>query len=971
MSIEFISPLLNDSGEIQFDVDSRISTRTQDVTLPPTDPIHFDCGSQSHPVSPIPSPFPFNPCTRQFVISHLSYHESLVSIETANSNGNGSGTDSNRNFSPLDMNLLPNLNHQTVSLFRGYRLIDLLQHFNFPTSDAFKKESSELKLELVASSWTGNSLIVPFESNVFNPFNPPLIADTRGLKPIYSKSTLPNSVPIANLPSSSFFCLILPGYSGHPNGESQILHYLKRLEIRCRTSDESTRQNFNKLDSIGTKHPEDGKSKIVVPIDTDLSVRLPNPSPSSNPNSHPINSRPPPYQVNFGPDERDKNTADHWIPRDPSLIRLTGIHPFNAEAPTNMLVKPDSFITPAPLHYVRNHGAVPKLDWNTHQLHVEYPTHNQNNNLKMNSKLSLAMNALLCVCPSVEVSMTMACAGNRRKEQVLVRKGVGFKWGAGAVSTAIWTGLPLSKFILTLAPHLSSPEYSHLHVCFLGADSLPNSECGYGTSLPLDFVLNTNNDVLIAYGMNGHELPPDHGYPVRLVVPNYIGGRSVKWLKSIQITESESNNFYHWFDNRLLPPQVLDPEQAKQGGWWTSIPQTLINHLNINSAIVYPTHGEKLDPNQKFLDFTGYAYSGSGNGISRVELTYDEGETWNLASIHYANTPHLQTQNGNNGISPSSVSACRPQSIRQYCWVWWTISLPTDQLVQLPSQPLQIAVRAWDHGNTQPEILNWNLTGMLNNCWYRIQLTPLQTDRNELVWEHPTQPGEISGGWMDKKLPKSALNSQRTNFENHFEMGGKMENQNGKIITPDATGTTIETMAVKSSDNCNSNAVVPKDTINSIPVDSVLNECGVYSESDVACHADGNSCWIIIDSCVYDVTSYLSRHPGGRDAILGHAGTDATSAFLEIHSKSALRVAQKFKIGRIQHSKSSPADSPSKVKISSASEEAEADVKNPFKQLQMRLDFGSGAATKQTSIRSFLAFSFAVVLSNWAYQFLS
>ena len=68
-------------------------------------------------------------------------------------------------------------------------------------------------------------------------------------------------------------------------------------------------------------------------------------------------------------DPRDVETPDNWIPRHPELIQLTGKHPFNSEAPLPLLMK-EGFLTPNPLHYVRNHGTVPKLDWNTHRLVV-------------------------------------------------------------------------------------------------------------------------------------------------------------------------------------------------------------------------------------------------------------------------------------------------------------------------------------------------------------------------------------------------------------------------------------------------------------------------------------------------------------------------------------------------------------------------------------------------------------------------
>jgi hypothetical protein len=74
--------------------------------------------------------------------------------------------------------------------------------------------------------------------------------------------------------------------------------------------------------------------------------------------------------VNITIDPRDVKTPDNWIPRHPELIRLTGKHPFNSEAPLPLLME-QGFTTSSSLHYVRNHGAVPKLSWDTHRLVVD------------------------------------------------------------------------------------------------------------------------------------------------------------------------------------------------------------------------------------------------------------------------------------------------------------------------------------------------------------------------------------------------------------------------------------------------------------------------------------------------------------------------------------------------------------------------------------------------------------------------
>ena len=76
-----------------------------------------------------------------------------------------------------------------------------------------------------------------------------------------------------------------------------------------------------------------------------------------------------------------------------------------------------------------------------------------------------------------------------------------------------------------------------------------------------------SQDVMLAYEQNGEKLTPDHGFPLRLVIPGYIGGRMIKWLNEISVTAEESDNFYHFKDNRVLPIGIT-AESADKEGWW-------------------------------------------------------------------------------------------------------------------------------------------------------------------------------------------------------------------------------------------------------------------------------------------------------------------------------------------------------------------------------------------------------------------
>ncbi|VAI41388.1 unnamed protein product [Triticum turgidum subsp. durum] len=304
-------------------------------------------------------------------------------------------------------------------------------------------------------------------------------------------------------------------------------------------------------------------------------------------------------------DPRDEGTADAWIDRNPSLIRLTGKHPLNCEPPLARLMH-HGFITPAPLHYVRNHGAVPRGDWATWTVEVTG---------LVRRPARLTMDELSTAFPAAELPATLVCAGNRRKEQNMVQQTVGFNWGAAGVSTSVWRGARLRDVLLRCGI-MSSKKGQALNVCFEGAEDLPGGGGSkYGTSVTREWALDPSRDILLAYAQNGEQLLPDHGYPVRVLIPGCIGGRMVKWLRRIVVTPAESDNYYHFRDNRVLPSHV-DAELANAEAWWYR-PEYIINELNTNSVITTPGHDEILPINafttQRAYTIKGYAYSEEGH----------------------------------------------------------------------------------------------------------------------------------------------------------------------------------------------------------------------------------------------------------------------------------------------------------------------------------------------------------------------
>lgn len=240
-------------------------------------------------------------------------------------------------------------------------------------------------------------------------------------------------------------------------------------------------------------------------------------------------------------DEADQFTPDNWIPRSAELTRHTGKHPLNAEAPISRLFD-SGFITPNELHYVRNHGAVPRIMWEFHKLNISCEGRSK----------EFSMHDIESDFQSYNIPVFIGCDGNRRKELNLMKRTTGFDWGCGAIGCAYWRGALLRE-VLVAAGVLQDLHFQHgerYFIHFKGADN-PNN-VHYETSIPLEYALDPTNDLLLAYEMNDVPLPPDHGYPLRIVIPGYVGARHVKWLQEIWISSEENDSYFHIHDNRIV-----------------------------------------------------------------------------------------------------------------------------------------------------------------------------------------------------------------------------------------------------------------------------------------------------------------------------------------------------------------------------------------------------------------------------------
>ena len=343
--------------------------------------------------------------------------------------------------------------------------------------------------------------------------------------------------------------------------------------------------------------------------------------------------------------------------------------PFNAEPPLKLLRQ--SFITPKELFYVRNHGSIPEVNPAEYRLSIAG---------SVSKPLSLSLDEIREKFPKHTVMATLQCAGNRRDGLIQVKPIPGEEpWQAQAIGNAIWGGVPLREVLLA-----AGIEADTKHVAFSGLDEVEKEgkTFGFGGSIPIEKAMSP--EVLLAYEMNGEPLTPIHGFPLRVVVPGYLGARSVKWLSSITLQESPSSNYFQQHAYKLFAPEV----RAETADWTKG---QMLGELFVNSAICNPLEGEKILTNPILVE--GYAIASGSHSIERVELSNDGGTTWLRAELLESPSP--------------------------WAWRFWQSQL------ELNKGSSQIIVRAWDSaGNSQPEDARtiWNFKGYMNNSWHRLEV---------------------------------------------------------------------------------------------------------------------------------------------------------------------------------------------------------------------------------------------------------
>jgi sulfane dehydrogenase subunit SoxC len=316
-------------------------------------------------------------------------------------------------------------------------------------------------------------------------------------------------------------------------------------------------------------------------------------------------------------------------------------------------------ITPAGLHYLLIHYDIPAVDPETFRLEIEGA---------VERPLTLSLDELRAR-PRIAEPITFECAGNGRA--LLEPRPLSQPWLTEAVGTAEWAGTPLAPLL-----EEAGASGSAIELLFSALDN--GIEGGVEQAYERAMPIGEAGGGLLAYEMNGAPLPPQHGFPLRLVVPGWYGMQNVKWLTRITVLEEPFGGYQNAVGYRIYDADGQPGEPVTR-----MLPRSLMVPPGVPEFMTRERH---LEPGPTTL--TGRAWSGYGP-IERVELSTDGGVTFTAADLERPLGPNA--------------------------WRGWTYAWEAE-----PGDHV-LSSRATDAaGNTQPLEPPWNLKGYANNAVERI-----------------------------------------------------------------------------------------------------------------------------------------------------------------------------------------------------------------------------------------------------------
>ncbi len=320
-------------------------------------------------------------------------------------------------------------------------------------------------------------------------------------------------------------------------------------------------------------------------------------------------------------------------------------------------------VTPTGMHYTLVHFDVPFVDAATARVEVRG---------LVSRPLTLSLKEIKAR-PAVTMPVTMECAGNGRALMTSPRS-VSQPWMCEAIGTAEWTGTPLAPVLREAG---LSPEA--VDIVFTGADQGVQGDQVQFYQRALSVAEATRGEVLLAYEMNGRPLEPQHGHPLRLLVPGWYGMTSVKWLTSIEPIDHEFQGFQQVQAYRYAedPDKLGDP----------------VSHMRTRAMMIPPGIPDFMTRTRLVaagrVTLSGRAWAGREK-VSRVEVSTDGGGTWAEARLG------------------------KPTG--DFAWCEWSFDWDA-----APGR-YTLSVRATNSaGSVQPDEV-WNLQGVGNNSRQRVEV---------------------------------------------------------------------------------------------------------------------------------------------------------------------------------------------------------------------------------------------------------
>lgn len=398
-------------------------------------------------------------------------------------------------------------------------------------------------------------------------------------------------------------------------------------------------------------------------------------------------------------DDVDTIDFDNVLERRPELKRVPGTEGtrYAAAGPRDRAVYTD-WLTPTEAHYILHRNEIPDLNAETWTVSITGA---------VEDKVALSMDEIREDYPTIVVPHTMECAGNGRGRFDPPIEPVA--WDVNGVSTAFWAGTPLSSVLRDVGADIADDMW----VTAIGGDR-PVENNVFARSIPMSKIM---DDCILAYEMNGDSLPPEHGNPIRLLVPGWYGVNSVKWLSKLHVMEKMvygeewvGDPTYHTWQQiayRLFTDEKPDHlPYIDTFDTWDQIESDEVDEpytydQNVKSLIGYPDDNSTISPRDDgFIEVVGVAWAGDDD-VETIEISTDGGETWGEGEF---------------------VGPTYPNSWRLFRYLWNTepgsytlVSRATDDRGR--TQPATISTPEHTPNAVESNEVPWNKLGYCNNAY--------------------------------------------------------------------------------------------------------------------------------------------------------------------------------------------------------------------------------------------------------------